>query len=85
MYKCKGELRHNICVFSLEDIPELVTRNEFFANKFLLEYDPLTYQCVEEWLKNKISLHQTINVIHYCRLMFIIPYSINPSCARIIG
>ena len=80
-----GELRHNICVFSLEDLPELVTRHEFFANKFLLEFDPIGYQCMEEWLNSKISLHQTVDIIHYCRLLFVIPYSINPSCARLLN
>jgi hypothetical protein len=82
-YKCMGELRHNLCVFSFEDLPELVTRNEYFLNKFQLEYDPISYQCMEEWLNNKISLHQTVNVIYYCRLLFVLPYSVNPTCARL--
>lgn len=79
-----GELRHNICVFSIEDLPELVTRNEFFLNKFLIDYDPISYQCMEEWLDKKVSLYQTVNVINYCRLLFVIPYSINPACARLL-
>ena len=81
-YKCMGALRHNVCMFSLEDIPNLVSRAEFFVNKFLIDYDPIAYQCMEEWILNKISLHQTINVIQYCRLPFLIPYSMNPSCIR---
>ncbi|CAF0812376.1 unnamed protein product [Brachionus calyciflorus] len=83
-YKCMGELRHNLCVFSIEDLPELVTRNEFFLNKFLLQYDPISYQCMEEWLNSKISLYQTVNIINYCRLLFVVPYSINPTCARLL-
>jgi hypothetical protein len=84
-YKCMGQLRHNICVFSLEDLPELVTRNEFFANKFLLSFDPISYQCMEEWVSNKVSTNQVINIIHYCRLIFVMPYSVNPSCARLLN
>lgn len=83
-YKCMGELRHNICVFAIEDLPELVTRTEFFLNKFLLEYDPIAYQCMEEWIENRVMSYQTLNIINYCRLLFVIPYSINPSCARLI-
>ncbi|RMZ94883.1 beta-1-3-galactosyl-O-glycosyl-glyco beta-1-6-N-acetylglucosaminyltransferase-like [Brachionus plicatilis] len=59
-----GELRHNICVFSLEDLPELTTRSEFFLNKFLLDYDPISYQCMEEWLNSKVSLYQTIVICY---------------------
>lgn len=83
-YKCMGELRHGICVFAIEDLPELVTRNEFFLNKFLLEYDPIAYQCMEEWLFSRSVSYQVVNIIYYCRLLFVIPYSINPSCARLI-
>lgn len=83
-YKCMGQLIHNICIFSLEDLPELVTRKEFFLNKFMLEFDPVSVQCMEEWLNSKITLHQTVDMIYYCRLLFVIPYSINPSCARLI-
>ncbi len=82
-YKCHGLLRHNICVFSLEDLPQLIGRAEFFANKFLLEYDPITYQCMEEWITNKITSNQAINALNYCRLPFVIPYSISTSCTNI--
>jgi len=83
-YNCKGEFRHNICVFSIGDLPELVTRNEFFLNKFLLEYDPISYQCFEEWLNNKVSVHQTVNIVNYCRLIFVLPYSVHSSCSNLI-
>lgn len=71
-------------MFAIEDLPELVTRNEFFLNKFLLEYDPIAYQCMEEWLFSRSVSYQVVNIIYYCRLLFVIPYSINPSCARLI-
>jgi hypothetical protein len=83
LYKCMGEHRHNICVFGVEDLPELVTRNEFFANKLMLDFDPIAYQCMEEWLANKTSLSQHVNIINYCRLLFVIPYSNHLRCARL--
>ena len=80
-YECMGTLRHNICVFSLADVPTLAHRLEFFANKFLLDYDPLAYQCMEEWLDSKVSLTQTVDVLNYCRLAFLLPYTAHPACA----
>lgn len=55
-----------------------------FLNKFLIQYDPIAYQCMEEWINTKVSLYQTVNIINYCRLLFVLPYSINPSCARLV-
>ena len=82
-YNCKGKLRHNICIFSIEDIPKLTPRPEFFLNKFLLDYDPITFQCMEEWITNKVSLNQTADVSSYCRLSFVKPYSVHPSCTNL--
>ncbi len=79
-----GKIRHYNCVFSLEDLPQVTHQLDFFANKFLLKYDPLAYQCMEEWLDNKISTKQTVDIINYCRLVFIIPYTNNPACAGIV-
>jgi hypothetical protein len=39
---------------------------------------------MEYWLNSKISLTQVVNIIYYCRLLFVIPYSVNPSCARLV-
>jgi len=61
MDRCKGgHFVHNICVFSVQDFPKLVTRHEVIANKFDIEYDPIAYRCMEEWILTK-SLNQTSN------------------------
>ncbi len=80
-YKCKGEYRHNICLFSMEDIPELVTRKEFFANKFQLEKNPIAYQCMEDWINKKVENKETVKIIDYCRQSFVIPYANKARCA----
>ncbi|XP_060593265.1 beta-1,3-galactosyl-O-glycosyl-glycoprotein beta-1,6-N-acetylglucosaminyltransferase-like [Ruditapes philippinarum] len=44
---------HNVCVFSALDLPALKDRYELIANKFDIEYDPIAYMCMEEWIHNK--------------------------------
>ncbi|KAK3089407.1 hypothetical protein FSP39_003388 [Pinctada imbricata] len=51
--RCHGKIRHDVCVFGIGDLNELVSRKEFFANKFYLDFQPLTLDCMEEWLFNK--------------------------------
>lgn len=61
-------LRHDICVFSVEDMPEFLNSKYFFVNKFLLEFDPIAYQCMEERLeKRKADMHhKNIDLSFYC-------------------
>jgi hypothetical protein len=40
-------------VFSALDLPALKDRYELIANKFDIEYDPIAYMCMEEWIHNK--------------------------------
>lgn len=52
--RCKARhFVHNICVFSFRDLPMLKQRHKLIANKFDIEYDPLVYMCMEEWIQNK--------------------------------
>ena len=39
-------------MFGVGDLPLLSTRKELFANKFILEYQPLAYDCLEELYYN---------------------------------
>lgn len=48
-----GRYVHNICIFSALDLPAIKVRHEIIANKFDVDYDPLAYTCMEEWLFNK--------------------------------
>lgn len=65
-YECKGRWRHGVCVFSIDDLPEMINRRHFFVNKFLLEYDPISYQCMEEWFLERQRMNLTVNVFFYC-------------------
>ncbi|XP_045209194.2 beta-1,3-galactosyl-O-glycosyl-glycoprotein beta-1,6-N-acetylglucosaminyltransferase-like [Mercenaria mercenaria] len=51
-WPCKGKRVHGICVFGIADLPLLASRGEMFANKFHLEYEPRTLDCLEELLYN---------------------------------
>lgn len=63
---------HNVCVFSIEDLPKLKTQPQLIANKFDIEYDPIAYSCMEEWLHNKTRDRVHIgNEKFYKRLAFV--------------
>ena len=79
-YKCKGFYSHSVCIFSVGDLQFLSKENDFFVvNKFYLDYDPITYQCIEELYtdraKNQI---QIVDVKTYCDLIKKI--SSSPKC-----
>jgi hypothetical protein len=57
---------HGVCIFSLRDLSLLITRHEFFANKFILDYDPIAYQCMEEWIFKQSKSQLTIKTLDYC-------------------
>lgn len=68
-YKCKGKWRHGVCIFSIEDLPEMINRNHFAVNKFLLDYDPISYQCMEEWYLKREKLNYPMNIFFYCNFL----------------
>ncbi|KAK3087308.1 hypothetical protein FSP39_004506 [Pinctada imbricata] len=69
--RCKGKFRDGKCVFGLGDLNELVQRKELFANKFLLTYQPLAYECMEEWIYNKTFNKLPLETYYYKQLPFI--------------
>ncbi len=41
--------------------------NHFLANKFLIDYDPITYQCMEELYLDRVkNQRQFLNLQDYC-------------------
>ena len=64
-FKCNGKYQRGVCIFSFGDLSLLITRHEFFANKFLLDYNPIAYQCMEEWINNK-NRYSSLNLNAYC-------------------
>jgi hypothetical protein len=77
---CDGIRIHSLCVFSFRSLPRLITRPEYFLNKFRLEYDPIVYQCMEEWINTKIESQEIIKIHDYCQLPFIRDYTQNVDC-----
>jgi hypothetical protein len=47
-WPCHGRYIRSICVFGVGDLPLLASRPELFANKFHIDYEPLTLECMEE-------------------------------------
>ena len=52
-WKCHGKRVRQICIFGIGDLPLLASRQEMFANKFHLGYQPYTYQCMNEFIFNR--------------------------------
>ena len=52
-WKCHGKRVRQICIFGIGDLPLLASRQEMFANKFHLDYQPYTYQCMNEFIFNR--------------------------------
>ncbi|ELU17616.1 hypothetical protein CAPTEDRAFT_178864 [Capitella teleta] len=53
--KCKsGNYRHIICIYGLDDLPDLAADYKaMFINKLLDDYEPFTYDCLEELYFNR--------------------------------
>jgi hypothetical protein len=65
---CHSFWRNQICVMSVYDLLLLSNRHEYFANKFILSYDPVVYQCMEEWYDARVEMTYatSLNLSVYC-------------------
>jgi hypothetical protein len=56
---------------SVFDMPLLRRRPEFFVDKFILSYDPVAYQCMEEWYDERVEKGDELflDLNHYCTEM----------------
>ena len=69
-YECKsGKHRHHICVLSVDDLQDVVKQREFIVNKFMLEFDPIAYQCMEEFYEDRVRNQAKIDMNFYCGFM----------------
>ncbi|KAL5016436.1 hypothetical protein ScPMuIL_006025 [Solemya velum] len=70
-FSCDRFIRR-VCILGMNQLPVLVRRPEFFANKFSLEHDPYAYDCMEELLYNRTRhqyLHdRSVNTCYYSSL-----------------
>lgn len=44
----------SICMLGVRHVPILVRRPELFANKFVMDFQPLAYDCMEHWIIRKM-------------------------------
>ncbi|KAJ8315951.1 hypothetical protein KUTeg_005965 [Tegillarca granosa] len=52
-WKCHGKRVRMVCIFGVGDIPLLLSRPEFFTDKFYIDYQPVTLDCIEELHYNR--------------------------------
>jgi len=52
-WTCRGKWVREICIFGVGDLPWLHQRPELFVNKFHSDFEPLTYDCLEELIFNR--------------------------------
>jgi hypothetical protein len=69
--KCHGQWRHGVCVFGVGDLPNLLKRREFFANKFYIDSQPLALECLANWLEHKVKCPPPFDDKYYKSLPFI--------------
>ena len=69
---CAGKYVHDICIFSLRDLPNLISRQELFANKFYRDTEPMTLDCLEEWLRLKATSNLPFDGQYYRDLPFVL-------------
>jgi len=75
-WPCYGRRVRQVCIFGVKDLPLLSSRPELFANKFYLDFEPLTFDCMEERLHarvhSEVTSHQSyINTAFYSELDFV--------------
>jgi len=54
-WHCYGKRVSMVCIFAVGDLKLLASRPELFANKFYLNYQPLTLDCIEELHYTRLS------------------------------
>jgi hypothetical protein len=56
-------------MLSVNDLPFIFSLNHFIVNKFILDKEPVTYQCLEEWYDFKLRNKPVINNQIYCNVL----------------
>lgn len=62
---CGGIFVRDVCIFGVADLPSLISRKEMFANKFYVDFQYLTTDCLREWLENKTKHQLPIDLEFY--------------------
>ncbi|KAK6173253.1 hypothetical protein SNE40_016738 [Patella caerulea] len=74
--KCSGKWKRHICIFGMGELPGLTKAPHLFSNKHHSDYQPVTLDCLEKWLFNKIHNEQqgksfNINLSFYINQDFV--------------
>nr|KAG5703705.1 hypothetical protein BaRGS_022994 [Batillaria attramentaria] len=56
---CAGQWVRSVCVFGVGDLPRLTLSPHLIANKFFYDFQPLAYDCLEEWYFHKVHLENS--------------------------
>ncbi|CAH8452193.1 unnamed protein product [Schistosoma bovis] len=73
---CKrGKIRNGICLIGISMLPSIPKRMELFANKFSENFEPIAYDCTENYIMEKVlaemrtnQLSSNFNVSFYSQL-----------------
>ena len=72
---CHGKYVREICIFGPGDLPFMATRPHLFVNKFMANYRPITYDCLEELHYNRtrqdIMEGRTLDLTPYEKAAFV--------------
>ncbi len=68
-YNCSTYHRNTICMLSVNDLPFIFSLNHFIVNKFIMDKEPVTYQCLEEYYNFKLKNKPVINNNIYCNVL----------------
>ncbi|KAK6173254.1 hypothetical protein SNE40_016739 [Patella caerulea] len=74
--KCSGKWKRSICIFGTKELPGLTKAPHLFSNKHHSDYQPVTLDCLEKWLFDKIHNEQqgkssNINLSFYMNQDFV--------------
>ncbi|KAK6187390.1 hypothetical protein SNE40_005431 [Patella caerulea] len=50
-----GYFRHSVCIMGVADLPDLTKAPHLFVNKLLYEFEPLTFDCLEQWYMDQVT------------------------------
>ncbi|CAH8450463.1 unnamed protein product [Schistosoma turkestanicum] len=71
----RGRIRHGICLIGISILPYIPERMELFANKFSETFEPIAYDCTENYIMEKVltemkthQLNPNFNVSFYSQL-----------------
>ena len=69
--KCYGKSLRGHCLYGVGDLKSLASRPEIMANRIDVNFQPLTVNCLEAWLRYKETCPPAFNETFYNSIPFI--------------